>query len=191
MRRGLGKQRRPWAVREVRRVAPDRRTEPLPRAESAAVPPDLAPDLVGLGVEPFLGVQPVTVDLLSPARLLRDGRLLPGAEPVPFALLVARILDRFAGLYGDHGSEVLRPEIRSVLEAEAVRVPLPADQTRWIDVRDYSARSGSEMLLGGKVGRLVYGGEAARFLPILRAGEVLHLGKNTAAGCGRIQVDLP
>ena len=29
------------------------------------------------------------------------------------------------------------------------------------------------------------GGEAARFLPVLRAGEILHLGKNTAAGCGR------
>lgn len=47
------------------------------------------------------------------------------------------------------------------------------------------------MLLGGRVGRLLYGGEAARFLPILQAGEILHLGKNTASGCGRIRVDLP
>jgi CRISPR-associated endoribonuclease Cas6 len=47
------------------------------------------------------------------------------------------------------------------------------------------------MLLGGKVGRLVYGGEAARFLPILRAGEILHVGKNAASGCGRLRVVLP
>ncbi|MGH9361779.1 MAG: CRISPR system precrRNA processing endoribonuclease RAMP protein Cas6, partial [Thermoanaerobaculia bacterium] len=99
--------------------------------------------------------------------------------------------DRFAGLYGEQSSDLLRPEIRSVVEAEAVRVPLLADTTRWIEVPDYSARSGAEMLLGGKVGRLLYGGEAARFLPILRAGEILHVGKNTASGCGRIQVDLP
>jgi hypothetical protein len=110
---------------------------------------------------------------------------------VPFALLIARILDRFASLYGEAGSDVLRPEVRSVVEAEAARVPLLADETRWVEVHDFSARSRSEMLLGGKVGRLVYGGEAARFLPILHAGEVLHVGKNAAAGCGRIQIDLP
>ena len=40
------------------------------------------------------------------------------------------------------------------------------------------------------MGRLLYGGDAARFLPILRAGEILHLGKNVASGCGRLQVDL-
>jgi hypothetical protein len=110
---------------------------------------------------------------------------------VPFALLIARILDRFASLYGEAGSDVLRPEVRSVVEAEAARVPLLADETRWLEVHDFSACSRSEMLLGGKVGRLVHGGEAARFLPILHAGEVLHVGKNAAAGCGRIQIDLP
>jgi CRISPR-associated endoribonuclease Cas6 len=47
------------------------------------------------------------------------------------------------------------------------------------------------MLLGGKVGRLVYGGVAARFLPILKAGEILHVGKNAASGCGRIRITLP
>jgi hypothetical protein len=44
------------------------------------------------------------------------------------------------------------------------------------------------MLLGGKMGRVIYGDGAARFLPILRAGEILHVGKNAASGCGRIEV---
>jgi hypothetical protein len=57
-------------------------------------------------------------------------------------------------------------------------------------VPDYSARSRSELLLGGKVGRTVYGASAARFLPLLRAGEILHVGKNAASGNGRIQVAL-
>jgi hypothetical protein len=189
--RGLGKERRRWTLQAVHRVAADRRTGPVAGPGLASLPSTLRPDLLGLGVEPYLGIQPVTVELLSPTRLVRDGKLLPGAEPVAFEILIARILDRFASLYAEAGSDVLRPEIRSVLEAEASKVPLLVDETRWVEVRDYSARSGSEMLLGGKVGRLVYGGEAARFLPILRAGEILHLGKNAAAGCGRIQVDLP
>ena len=47
---------------------------------------------------------------------------------------------------------------------------------------DLAARR-CELLLGGKVGRLIYGVEAARFLPILKAGEILHVGKNpTSSG---------
>ena len=69
-------------------------------------------------------------------------------------------------------------------------MPLIRDRTRWIEVKDYSARSRSELRLGGKVGPLLYGEEAARFLPILRAAEILHLGKNPASGCGRIRVDV-
>lgn len=191
LRNGVGKKRRSWRVKAVLRVPPGQPPEPLATSGLARLPPDLAPDLLNLALEPYLAPQPVTVLFLSPARLLRDGRLLPGREPVPFELLIARILDRFAGLYGSEASEVLRPEIRAAIEAEAARVPVVEDGTRWLEVRDYSARSRSELLLGGKVGRTTYGEGAARFLPILRAGEALHVGKNAASGCGRIQVDLP
>ncbi len=187
---GVGKQRSCWLVDKIHRIHADRRLEPLAGGDLAQLPPDLAPDLLNLAIEPYLAPQPVTVLFLSPARLLRDGRLLPGREPVPFALLIARILDRFAGLYGPDAGEALRPEIRTVIEAEAARVPVLEDDTRWLEVPDYSARSRSELLLGGKVGRAVYGDGAARFLPILRAGEILHAGKNAASGCGRIQVDV-
>jgi hypothetical protein len=188
---GMGKERRAWEVVEVARQRPDRGRDVLCGGDLAALPSVLAPDLLGLGLEPFLAPQAVEVRLLSPARLLQAGRLLPGRKPVPFRLLVARILDRFQGLFGEGASEILHSEIRPAIEAEAARVPLLADETAWREVRDYSARSGAELLLGGKVGRLLYGPEAARFFPILRAGEVLHVGKNPTAGCGRMEVRLP
>lgn len=188
---GLGKERRAWVVEAVSRVRPDRGEETLCTGDLAGLSATVAPDLLGLGLEPFLAPQPVEIRLLSPARLLQNGRLLPGHAPVPFELLVARILDRFQGLFGEGASEILHPVLRSTIEAEAARVSLLADDTEWLEVKDYSARSGSEMLLGGKVGRLVYGPEAARFFPILRAGEILQVGKNPASGCGRIEVVMP
>lgn len=187
---GLGKARQQWRIAEVRRIHPDGPPERLAGGEVSTLPSSLPPDLLDLAVESPLTEQPVVVELLSPTRLLRDGRLLPGRQPVPFAVLIARILDRFAGLYGENSSDLLRPDLRATIETQAARIRLLDDSTRWIEVRDYSARSGTEMLLGGKVGRLLYDGEAARFLPILRAGEILHVGKNTASGCGRIRVDL-
>jgi hypothetical protein len=189
-RDGLGKSRQGWEIEVVFRTRLEGGRERLAGGDLSHLPPTLRPDLLGLGLEPYLAVREVAIDLLSPARLLRDGRLLGGAERLPFDLLIARILDRFASLYGDGASDILRPEIRSVVESEAAAVPLLTDETRWHEVRDYSSRSRSELLLGGKVGRLVYGPQAARFLPILRAGEILHLGKNAASGCGRLQVTL-
>lgn len=190
LRQGLGKERGRWEITEVLRVLPDRRLESLCADDLTALPSNLTPDILGLAIEPYLARQAVGVALLSPTRLLEDGKLLPGHAPVPLRLLVARVLDRFRSLYGDDASEILHPGIREVIEAQADQVRLLADETEWREVADYSARSRSELLLGGKVGRLVYGEEAAPFFPILRAGEILHVGKNTTSGCGRIAVDL-
>jgi len=186
--RGLGTARRRWSVEEVSQVRPDGTRDRLCAADLRELPATLEPDEVVLRLDPAPPPRPVEVTLLSPARLLRDGRILPGLEPIPLDLLVARILDRFRGLYGDHASELLQAERRSKVEAEAAEVPLLTDETHWFEARDPAARTRSEMLLGGKVGRLVYPEAAARFFSLLKAGEILHLGKNVASGCGRIQV---
>lgn len=191
---GLGRSRTPFRIREVARVSANGSRELLAASPTdgspASLPADLEPDLLGLQIEPLIAPQPVTVRLLSPARILADGRLLGGDDPLPFAVLIARILDRLVGLYGPEASAILAPEVHKVVEAAAARVPLLVDETRWVEVEDYSARNRSELLLGGKVGRLVYGPEAAPFVHLLRAGEVLHVGKNPTSGCGRIQVEL-
>lgn len=109
---GLGKARQTWTIEEVYRVTPDRRPERLVERDLAGLPPTLQPDLLSLGIEPSLAPEPVVVHLLSPARLVRDGRLLPGHEPVPFDLLIARTLDRF------------RPLRRAQQRSPPPRVPL-------------------------------------------------------------------
>ncbi len=188
-RAGLGKARERWRIDQVLRVQPDRQVRSICGGDLSRLPATLKPDSLVLTADRYLAPRPIEVRLLSPTRLIRDGKLLPRRTPVPFEILVARSLDRFRGLYGDGASDLLQPAIRRAIEADAARVPLIRDRARWIEVKDYSARSRSELKLGGRVGQLVYGEEATRFLPILRAGEILHLGKNPASGCGRIRVD--
>lgn len=174
----------------VRRVRPDRGGEDLAGARLAALPADLAPDLLGLAPEPFVAPRPVAVELLSPTHLLSRGKPLPRDEPVPFEVLVKSTLDRFAGLYGDGASPVLDPEVRPTLEAEAAEVPLLEQDLRGVGGSHYSRRSRAQLDLGGTVGRLVYGPRAAAFVHVLRVAEILHLGKNPTFGCGRVRVDL-
>ncbi len=185
--RGLGKRRQRWRITRVLRVRPEQGGEELCGGKLAALPSDVEPDVFTLTADRYLVPRPVGVELMSPTRFVRDGRLLlEGA--VPFEVLVGRVLDRFRGLYGDRASEILRPSVRSAIETRASAVGLVEDETRWVEVKDYSARNRTELLLGGKMGRMVYGEGASSYLPILTAGEILHVGKNPASGCGRMRV---
>lgn len=179
-----------WRIAGVARVRPNRLSEPLAGADLRNLPADLQPDLLGLSPEPFLAPAPIEIRLLSPTKLLLDGRPVPRNEPIPFGLLVKSTLDRFEALYGPEASPVLTKEIRAVVEAEAAKVELLDHDLRPADTTHHSKRSRHTLDLGGTVGRLVYGPEAAGFFHILRAAEVLHLGKNPTFGCGRIQASL-
>lgn len=190
LQNGLGRDRQPWQIVRIDRVAPDRSGRRLCDNGLHRLPSLLEPDTFGLVSRRYLSPQPVEVRLLSPTRLICDGKLVRGNGDVPFQLLIARILDRFQGIFGD-STPLLRPETRQAIESQAARVSLLESQVQWIEVPDYSSRTRSELLFGGKVGRLVYGESAAGFRPILKAGEILQMGKNPAAGCGRIQVASP
>ena len=180
---GLGRDRRRFRVEGVWAVGADEQRRRIAGENFDGLPSVLAPEHFDLEANETTPAEVLEVELLSPTRLVRDGRLLPRGETVAFELIIARILDRFRELYG--------PSIASreaELVAAAREVPLLDDATRWIEVKDYSARMGRELRLGGLTGRVRYGAGAANFLPILRAGEILHVGKNPASGCGRIRV---
>jgi hypothetical protein len=188
LQRGVGRERTRWQVTGVKRIRPDQRSDTICNGDMRSLKPRLEPDQLSMTSRRYIEPRPVSVDLLSPTRLIDDGHLLMDGSPVPLRLLVARILDRFQGVYGEQASDLLRPNVRDTIETEAQKVGLLDHGTRWIEVNDYSARQRREMALGGKIGRMTYSREAARFLPILRAGEILHVGKNPTSGCGRMRV---
>lgn len=188
-RGGLGKARLGWEVVEVALVRTGGVQERLCGTDLRRLPALLPTERLELeaatpGAEPTQ----VEVKFKSPTRLMRSGRLVAGSEAVPCALLVARILDRFTGLYGADAAPHLGPAARREIEQEARGAELLVDETRWLEMEDYSSRHHANLLMGGKVGRLVYGGVGPRLVSILRAGEVLHVGKNPGFGCGRLEV---
>lgn len=179
---GIGRHRTRWVITRVERLGPTGRQ--ILQGPANGGPPSVpGPDVLPWS-PPSQASEPVAVELVSPCRFLQEGRLLFGDQPVAFGVLLGRILDRLEGLY----EEILPQGQRSALEQAATNVPILSDQTTWREVHDYSARSRNLLKMGGKVGTLVYGPEAAPFLPWLALGEILHVGKNPTAGCGRIRV---
>lgn len=131
-------------------------------------------------------VNQVNVTLATPLRMKRIG-----AEKwhLYFRTLMRNILTRIANLaYAYSGcTDFLHfPEI--IYDAGSVHTI--RENFTWEDWRSRAVReSSSNVRLGGCLGDVSYRGEITAFWPILRLGEVLHIGKNTSFGLGRILVE--
>jgi len=129
----------------------------------------------------------VSLRLLSPLRLKSKGRLVSTPE---FHHIARALLRRLSTLAYFHCG--IKPELdfRGLIErAEEVRTA--ASETRWVDWERYSSRQKTRMKMGGIVGEVTFAGALEEFMPLLRLGEAIHVGKGTAFGLGRYRVEIP
>jgi hypothetical protein len=128
----------------------------------------------------------VVLRFLTPARLKVRGRLLD--EP-DFRALVFHMLRRSLELAWFHlpGAE-LDWQFRPLLDL-ASEILVTAADLRWHDWERYSNRQDRKIEMGGFVGTMALAGDLAPFAPLLRAAEVLHVGKGATFGMGRVEVE--
>lgn len=110
------------------------------------------------------------------------------ATKLEFHILITNLMRRLALLNFYHG-ENKEPEWGHKKLIEIARtVRLEKNEAKWSDWERYSHRQKVRMKLGGLVGRVVYRGQISGFMPMLRAGEIFHLGKGTSFGLGKYQI---
>jgi CRISPR/Cas system endoribonuclease Cas6 (RAMP superfamily) len=87
-----------------------------------------------------------------------------------------------------HGRGRLELDYRGLI-SRAGEVKTVTSSLRWDDLERYSNRQKTKMKLGGFVGEVEYAGEAIEeFLPLVAAGEILHVGAGTSFGLGRYRI---
>jgi hypothetical protein len=129
-------------------------------------------------------VERVTLDFLTPTRLRQDADLV--VQPA-FSTLATALLRRLSVLAEAHCSGPPLADAKAILAAvQEVRVV--KSNLRWHDWERYSARQQARMSLGGFVGRVTFEGSLTPWWPLLRIGEVLHVGKGTAFGLGQYRL---
>jgi len=102
-------------------------------------------------------------------------------------MLIRSLLRRLSSLaYFHHGWE-LELDFTGLIE-RAAEVRLVKDGTRWVDWERYSSRQDNKVNMGGLVGRVEYEGYLDEFLPLLRLGELVHVGKGAVFGMGKYKV---
>lgn len=127
----------------------------------------------------------LSLNILTPIRIKYERALV---EKLEFHILIRSLLRRLSLLYYFHcGKQPLQIDVKSLIE-KAEKVKILNANTHWYDWERYSSRQNTRMKLGGVIGEITYEGDIAPFMPFLRAGEILHVGKGTSFGLGKYEI---
>jgi hypothetical protein len=126
----------------------------------------------------------VTLDLLSPLRLVRKG-----TERERFCLDdLVRDLNFRVAVWGHYHQGLSWAPPWAFLREDAARCRVVDEDVRLARFRRYSGRQRRAIPLRGLLGRVELESVSARLLSLLRAGEVSGCGKGTSIGLGCIRV---
>jgi hypothetical protein len=137
--------------------------------------------------EPLPG-QRATLRFLTPTRLrVEDDHV----ETTTFPDVVAAMVRRVFEVAWFH---VREPEIDwrlTSLTTAARAVKITGMDLRWHDWERYNAHQHTLMNMGGFMGTVEVEGDLTPFTPLLRAAEIVHVGRGTPFGLGRVEVVAP
>lgn len=128
----------------------------------------------------------ITISFETPVRIKQCNRLAP---TIPFNLLIERLYER-AGLLAHLycGAELCYPD-ESLKSAETIEIT--GNNLKWLDWERYSNRQQTRMSFGGWIGEITYKGTIRPFIPLLRLGEYIHVGKAVTFGLGKYRIIIP
>jgi len=132
--------------------------------------------------------QSLTLKFCTPARIVYQRRLVSTLE---FHILIRSLMRRLCLLYYFHCKAEAPLWDHNDLIKRAEEVIIEKNSLRWWDWERFSKRQNERMKMGGVIGEITYKGDIEPFLPILKAGEILHLGKGTSFGLGKYEIRWP
>lgn len=177
---GLGADRVPFVIEEIRACNGDVLYAESAKGPVASPEPEAFTATVGCPREARFSIH-----YRTPTRLMTDGRIL--RRPA-FGPLVSAALRRLQLLCAVHDEGEFNLDTAELARA-AHDVRLTRDMTRWADKSRYSHRQDQCVPIGGLVGTAELSGDIGTFLPLLDLAAKVHIGKGTAFGHGRFQVE--
>ncbi len=175
---GLGAQRAPFGLLQIAHGEDGRMIWREDQAYSAGLRP------VELPCRRLPQAAGAVVRLVTPLRIRRKGQLVTS---IPFPTLIRNITTRTAAMTERYGGWTDQEEAAR-LQRLAEQIRMTREELRLKRLERYSNRLGEKMDFSGLLGELAYEGDLTPFVPWLYAAQVLHVGRNTTFGMGRIQV---
>jgi CRISPR-associated endoribonuclease Cas6 len=125
----------------------------------------------------------ITISFETPVRIKHNDRL---SSDIPFNLLIRRLSERAFLLAHLHCGADMSDFEGFAKDSENVKTI--KNKIKWVDWERYSSRQQTKMKFGGWVGDITYKGDFRKYLPLLRLGEHIHVGKATTFGLGKYRI---
>ena len=124
------------------------------------------------------------LETITPLRLKVHGRLSDNISLKDIILAITRRLKVLSALYGEGEINLLK----GILIEEMLKDIKITTDFKWQDFKRFSKRQDAYLHIGGVVGRMILTGNLSLIYPLLKLGEYIHVGKNTAFGLGRYRL---
>ncbi len=128
----------------------------------------------------------LALEFVTPVHLKDNGRSVAGG--LSFPILVKSLLRRLRDLkraFGDD-NDMGNGSKRFFQMSEEVRVERSG--LSWRRKKRFSHRQKQDVYLNGLEGEIAFRAPAHAFTPLLKAGEIVHIGKGTSSGNGRMRI---
>ena len=126
----------------------------------------------------------IKIKFLTPVRIILGGEL---TTKLDFNLFITNLLRRISWLSIVHCNEELEFDYKRFI-AYTNGVKTKARNVEWYDWERYSSRQDTRMKLGGFMGNITFEGDLEEFLPFIKLGEYIHIGKQTSFGLGKYEI---
>lgn len=127
----------------------------------------------------------LTLNFITPTRIKYDNKFVSDLQ---FHILIRNLLRRLSLLYYFHCSgDSSEWDFKGMIK-KAEDIHVQDNKLKWHDWERYSARQDTRMKMGGFVGDITFEGDIGPFMNLIKAGEVLHVGKGTGFGLGKYEV---
>jgi hypothetical protein len=120
----------------------------------------------------------------TPTRVMFEGHLSSRPE---FHILIRTLLRRISAISYFHCGMSLDLDY-SLLVERSRQVTLAKYDICWHDWQRYSNRQRTAMKMGGFIGSASYEGPWQEFWPLIKLGELLHIGKGASFGLGKYSI---
>lgn len=142
-------------------------------------------NLGGAGDQSHNGSGKLLMKLLSPLRIVNKGAIIRRPS---FEVIIRSILRRYSSLEYFHDHRETSFNYAELIK-KAASVLMTDEQLKWCDYTRYSTRQKKAVPMGGIMGEITYERGWQEFFPLLKAAELMHIGKNCTFGLGQVEFE--
>lgn len=177
--RGIGKERKKFSIRQVNNYS----GRVIYKGKEKILHREIKEIKVN-DIKSIRGISAIQINFLTPTRIKYKGKL---TKDITFEIIIRNLLRRISLLSFYHCDEKWDMDFNCIIK-KAREIELVSSNLGWWEQERYSTRQKMRMKLGGFIGRVEFKGALAQFMPYLKLGEYIHIGKATAFGLGKYKI---